>query len=626
VQQNKLFAEDGERYDRFGDAVYFNATTTIISATGNSNYGVNSGSAYIFKSVVNTSNLPILSVTPPFFEVSSSPTTASINIHNNYPASTMNWSAYSLDPWLQFIGDSTGTNSGTITVNVDENLYCPRIGRIIVRAPGALRSPREVFIYQEAGPNANEVNITPVDLDDHDFFGRSVDIDGEYAIVGAYGDDEYGSNAGIAYIFEREGCCSWIQSAKLSISDHNEGDYFGWSVAISGDVAIVSAPNDIFNREIYLYQKPISGWQNMTESARLTLSGIVLDHNGFGRTLDISGDFVVTSSPQASPPYVVFYQKPSGGWQDMTETYLFQKSNVSDFGQSVNISSPYAVIGSPHEDQSKGCVYIYRFDEWSCGEKVRLTASDGQALDEFGIAVDLSDSLLIVSAPGGDAAYIFREKNYQWTEEQKLVRPSSASGFFAAGVKGVAIQDNIAIVGDHGNSNIVSSGGCVFSYIYGLTGWSLSKQINHSNISQNDRFGHVVDISGPYTIVSAPDKSNSSGSNAGASYIFCTYSDIITSLSTPKEQILPVKFDLKQNYPNPFNPVTTIVFDLPKAANVTLKIYTILGEEVKTIVSDKLPAGTHKYTWDPISLASGVYLYRIETKEYTLTKKMILMK
>jgi len=100
----------------------------------------------------------------------------------------------------------------------------------------------------------------------------------------------------------------------------------------------------------------------------------------------------------------------------------------------------------------------------------------------------------------------------------------------------------------------------------------------------------------------------------------------VTSVSTPPEQTLPVSYDLKQNYPNPFNPVTTFVFDLPRPTNVTLKIYTILGEEVTTLVSEELKAGTHKYTWNPVSLASGVYLYRIESKEFTVTKKMVFLK
>jgi hypothetical protein len=91
-------------------------------------------------------------------------------------------------------------------------------------------------------------------------------------------------------------------------------------------------------------------------------------------------------------------------------------------------------------------------------------------------------------------------------------------------------------------------------------------------------------------------------------------------------QSLPMKFFLKQNYPNPFNPVTAIVFDLPIPTDITLKIYTILGEEVTTLVSEELKAGTHKYTWNPVSLASGIYLYRIESKEFTVTKKLVYLK
>ncbi len=85
-------------------------------------------------------------------------------------------------------------------------------------------------------------------------------------------------------------------------------------------------------------------------------------------------------------------------------------------------------------------------------------------------------------------------------------------------------------------------------------------------------------------------------------------------------------FRLYQNYPNPFNPVTTIEFDLPNAGKVTLKIFNILGEEVATIHSGKLPSGHHSFKWDATGMASGVYLYRLETGIYLVTKKLILMR
>jgi len=86
-------------------------------------------------------------------------------------------------------------------------------------------------------------------------------------------------------------------------------------------------------------------------------------------------------------------------------------------------------------------------------------------------------------------------------------------------------------------------------------------------------------------------------------------------------------YRLHQNYPNPFNPSTTIEFNLPKTSEVTLKVYNILGEEVATLVSDKLSAGSYSYEWSHIGgIASGVYLYRLKAGDYVETRKMVLMR
>jgi hypothetical protein len=90
--------------------------------------------------------------------------------------------------------------------------------------------------------------------------------------------------------------------------------------------------------------------------------------------------------------------------------------------------------------------------------------------------------------------------------------------------------------------------------------------------------------------------------------------------------LIPGTFALHQNYPNPFNPSTTIEFDLPTACQVSLKIYNILGEEVVTLVSDRLTAGSYNYQWDASGLASGIYIYHLSTEAYSATRKMILMK
>jgi hypothetical protein len=89
---------------------------------------------------------------------------------------------------------------------------------------------------------------------------------------------------------------------------------------------------------------------------------------------------------------------------------------------------------------------------------------------------------------------------------------------------------------------------------------------------------------------------------------------------------IPEQFFLKQNYPNPFNPSTTIDFSIPKSEFVTLIIYNLLGQEVATLVSDKLTPGNYTYTWDASGFASGVYYYKIEAGSLIQTRKLIFMK
>jgi hypothetical protein len=90
---------------------------------------------------------------------------------------------------------------------------------------------------------------------------------------------------------------------------------------------------------------------------------------------------------------------------------------------------------------------------------------------------------------------------------------------------------------------------------------------------------------------------------------------------------LPAEFDLRQNYPNPFNPSTTIAFDLPRADNVTLEVYDVVGRHVATLVDGReMTAGRHEVRFDASGMSSGLYLYVMRTNERTQTRAMVLMK
>ena len=89
---------------------------------------------------------------------------------------------------------------------------------------------------------------------------------------------------------------------------------------------------------------------------------------------------------------------------------------------------------------------------------------------------------------------------------------------------------------------------------------------------------------------------------------------------------LPITYSLSQNYPNPFNPTTTIEFALPKAGDVNLVVYDILGREVTRLVHGSLNAGYHKVTFNATNIASGVYFYRITAGDFVSVKKLMLLK
>jgi hypothetical protein len=89
---------------------------------------------------------------------------------------------------------------------------------------------------------------------------------------------------------------------------------------------------------------------------------------------------------------------------------------------------------------------------------------------------------------------------------------------------------------------------------------------------------------------------------------------------------IPSSISLMQNFPNPFNPSTTIKFSIPKASDISIKLYDVLGREVKTLFTDKIEAGLHSLEFDASDLPSGVYFYSLGYEEYSLTKKLLLLK
>ncbi len=115
--------------------------------------------------------------------------------------------------------------------------------------------------------------------------------------------------------------------------------------------------------------------------------------------------------------------------------------------------------------------------------------------------------------------------------------------------------------------------------------------------------------------------------------VYCDLLEIrkLDLVDVETSEAIPAQFTLFQNYPNPFNPTTLISYTLPKRSTVSLKIYDILGREVRSLLNSEQGPGVYKIEWDGknnygTKVASGSYIYRIEAGDFVQSKKMILLK
>ncbi|NNF32973.1 MAG: hypothetical protein HKN68_02635 [Saprospiraceae bacterium] len=262
------------------------------------------------------------------------------------------------------------------------------------------------YIFKRSGNSwTQEAKLLASDGNSQDFFGRSVSISGDYAIVGAYGNDDSGSSSGSAYIFKLSGG-SWIQEAKLLASDGAINDSFGRSVSISGDYVVIGAHQDddsgSQSGSAYLFKRNGSSWTQ--EAKLLAIDGATGDK--FGYSVAISNDYVIIGSYRdddngiISGSAYIFYNSGSG-WVQEKKLLALGRDNYDDFGISVSISGNYAIVGAYNDDENgldSGSAYIFRQIGGNWIEESKLIASDGEISDKFGFSVAIYGNTSVVGA------------------------------------------------------------------------------------------------------------------------------------------------------------------------------------------------------------------------------------
>jgi len=290
--------------------------------------------------------------------------------------------------------------------------------------PGSLSNAGSAYVYQYDPPVAGK--LSAFDADSNDSFGISVAISGDYVIAGAPNEDAESTNGGAAYLFHRTDANNWDTGTKITASDIQSSDVFGSSVAISGDYAIAGAPNEDAGGTnagaAYVFHRTgANTWDMGTKIVAYDAQ----DYDYFGSSVAISGDYTIVGAYQedaggaiAGAAYI-FHRTDTNTWDAGIKIMAADPDADDRFGLAVAISDDYAIAGANREDaggSNTGAAYIFHRTDtntWSAGTKIM--AVDAAANDNYGYSVSIQGYYAIVGAyhddPGwptnAGSAYVF---------------------------------------------------------------------------------------------------------------------------------------------------------------------------------------------------------------------------
>ena len=376
------------------------------------------------------------------------------------------------------------------------------------------------------GDLTQQTKLTADDGTSGDNFGRSVSLDGDYAVVGAYNDD-----TGSAYIFQRTGS-AWTQQAKLTADDGVSEDYFGREVSISGDYAVVGAWGDDDNGtqsgSAYVFLRTGSTW---TQQDKLTADDAA-EGDWFGYSVSVSGDYAVVGAYRdADDGSAYVFHRTGSTWTQQAK--LTADDVTSRFGGAVSISGDYAVVGAYFDDDNgtqSGAAYLFERTGSTWTQQAKLTASDGAEYDYFGSSVSIDGDHAIVGAfydddngSGSGSAYIFEKPAGGWEDMTQTAKLTAGDGdeWDALGVS-VSIDGDYAVVGAYGDNDNDSDSGSAYIFEKPVGGWedmTHADKLTASDGAISDSLGVSVSIDGDYAFVGA-HMDDDNDADSGSAYVY----------------------------------------------------------------------------------------------------------
>jgi len=325
------------------------------------------------------------------------------------------------------------------------------------------------YVFTRSGTTwSQQARLTAADGSDRDWFGVRVALEGDTAVIAADADDSdvNGVDSGSVYVFTRSGTV-WTQQAKLTAADGAAVDLFGYSVALSGDTILVGArfgDDDIHgdnSGSVYVFTRSGTFW---SQQAKLTAAdGEAGDE--FGYSVALAGDTaVITANADDSEVNGVdsgsayVFIRSGTEWTQQAKLTAADGAEGDLFGVRVALAGDTALIGARLDDDDvngidSGSAYVFTRNGDSWKQQARLTAADGGTGDWFGYTVALADDIALIGAGNHDgangvdsgSAYVFTRSGNTWSQKTKLTAAGGKPGDQFGGK--VAISGDTAVVG-----------------------------------------------------------------------------------------------------------------------------------------------------------------------------------
>ncbi len=490
------------------------------------------------------------------------------------------------------------------------------------------------------------------DPDNSNQYGQSVDMKGDWAIVGSNQKNAAGEQRGTAYILHRDATSGdWSQALQLFPDNTALADlFFGAKVAMGNGFCAVSArlddENGVDAGAVYLfkYNGPNPGDWVFYQKILGTIAG-----EQIGSSLDYYNELLLVGATQnadvaaeAGAAYL-YAQAPvgNGNW-NLVKKLAAPDSDLGDhFGYDVAISGNHAVVTAKDDDEQgvdAGAAYVFGKDQGGAnnwGLIKKIMASDGEDDDNFGVSVDLDGAWAVIGAhkdddkgPESGSAYIFYQNHggvNNWGRHTKLTDYNGAKGEQYG--YDVSIDGEYIAIGARWERVFQSRAGAVFVYHKEDTGWAEFSRLTDPANLYNDQLGTSVVLDNFSILVGIPGEDLPQFiADCGAVLVFngVCGDQRPSRMRTENEQLEAQELTVRC-YPVPFNQTLSIQIESPKGEIVQVNVFDFMGREVAMLFNDTMEGG-RSIQWDASNLPSGNYFVRVSTAEKSLTQSVIHMK